>query len=105
MPSVKEFGKEISITLGALAFVGAGIYQGTTIYNQLQASVADHDIFEDKVWSEFSLLEQRMEKRYKRGTDANEMQKKQLEKQDEEIITLEKAVLMLKEHINCIHAN
>ncbi len=114
MANVEELGKKVTLTLGALAAAGLLIYKGTTAYNELRAEIdilkielvtleSNHTVENEKIWSEFTLLEQRMEKRYKRTTDKAEFTDNQLRKQDHEIIDLEKAMLLLNEHINCVH--
>ncbi len=114
MSNIEELGKKVTLTVGVLVAAGLMIYQGTTAYNELKTEIVtlkvgtstietDHVVESEKIWSEFTLLEQRMEKRYKRTTDELDELQDQLKKQDREIIDLEKAVLLMNEHIKCVH--
>lgn len=92
MPNVEEFGRKISLTLGALAFLAYGIFQGTTMYNDLKDAK-----------DEIQLLEQRMDKRYKRMTEDIISMEDQVYKQDKEIRDFILELSVLKEHLECIH--
>jgi len=103
MSTPQEFNKKVYISLGALAFVAAGIYQGTTMYNKMESRVATMEIEIKELDSELGLLESRMEKRYKRTTDANGELETQVAKQDREIHDLVLDMALTKQKIDYIH--